>query len=397
MREWNNCQLGAVADITSSKRIFYSDYVESGIPFWRSKEVIEQFNRKPISTDLFITCDKYNEIKDKYGVPQENDIWLTFVGTLGIPYLVKSGDCFYFKDGNLKWIRNIKSSELLPKYLYIWLSSQLGRDALHEITNGSTQEALTIVGLKSLDFSLPPLPEQKAIASVLSSLDDKIDLLHRQNSTLEKLAETLFRQWFVEVAEEDWEEGSLLEAIELVGGGKPKTAFPEYWDGNVPWLSGGDIASNHKSFVLNAEKQITELGLNNSSAKLLPKCATIISARGTVGKYCILARPMAFSQSNYGVLPRTPNCFFYTYLLINHVVEELQSSAYGSVFDTITTNTFRDIKLPLPPATIILNFESQIGAYFNKIILNKEQIHSLEKIRNTLLPKLMSGEVRVNV
>ena len=139
------------------------------------------------------------------------------------------------------------------------------------------------------EIPLPPLPEQRAIASVLSSLDNKIDMLHRQNKTLEAMAETLFRPWFVEEADERWGEDSLLTLIQLVGGGTPKTSIPDYWDGNIPWLAGGDIASNHKSFVLNTEKRITENGLNNSSAKLLPKYATVISARGTVGKYCLLA------------------------------------------------------------------------------------------------------------
>jgi len=326
------------------------------------------------------------------GLPEIDDVVLTTEAPLGEVALIKNSNVALAQRiitlrGKTEYVHN--------PFLKYYLQSSQGQYELDSRASGTTVFGIKAAVLRKVPVTLPPLPEQKAIASVLSSLDDKIDLLHRQNKTLEAMAETLFRQWFVEEAEEDWEEGSLLEAIELVGGGTPKTAFPEYWDGNVPWLSGGDIASNHKSFVLHAEKQITELGLNNSSAKLLPKCATIISARGTVGKYCILARPMAFSQSNYGVLPRTSNCFFYTYLLINHVVEELQSSAYGSVFDTITTNTFRDIKLPLPPETVISDFESQIGAYFNKIILNKEQIHSLEKIRNTLLPKLMSGEVRI--
>lgn len=78
----------------------------------------------------------------------------------------------------------------------------------------------------------------------------------------------------------------------------------EYWDGDIPWLSGGDIASNHKSFIISSDKTITQNGLNNSSEKLLPKYATVISARGTVGKYCLLSREMAYSQSNYGILPK---------------------------------------------------------------------------------------------
>ncbi len=230
---------------------------------------------------------------------------------------------------------------------------------------------------------------------MLSSLDDKIDLLHRQNKTLEALAETLFRQWFVEEAQEDWEECGLLDVIQLVGGGTPKTSMLEYWDGDIPWLAGGDITANHKSFINNTEKKITEAGLNNSSAKLLPKYATVISARGTVGKYCLLAKSMAFSQSNYGVLPNIEGCFFFSYLLINHVVGELQSSAYGSVFDTITTNTFKDIKIPLPEKTVIARFEKEVTPNFRKILINKEQIRTFETLRDTLLPKLMSGDVRV--
>jgi type I restriction enzyme S subunit len=264
-------------------------------------------------------------------------------------------------------------------------------------TNDTVQPTLNLSSLKKIKFLLPPLPEQRAIASVLSSLDDKIDLLHHQNKTLESMAETLFRQWFVEEADEGWEEDSLLKYIELIGGGTPKTDNPLYWNGAIPWLAGGDIASNHKSFIYTAEKTITEFGLNNSSAKLLPKYSTIISARGTVGKYCMLSEPMAFSQSNYGVLPKIDNCFFFTYLLINHVVEELQTSAYGSVFDTITTNTFRDIKIIMPTARLIKEFENTISPYFNKMLYNKGQIRTLESLRNTLLSKLMSGEVKVEI
>lgn len=239
--------------------------------------------------------------------------------------------------------------------------------------------------------------EQTAIASVLSSLDDKIDLLQRQNITLEKMAETLFRQWFVEEAEEVWKEISLYDAIELVGGGTPKTTVNEYWDGNIKWLSGGDIAGNHKNFVVNSEKSISELGLKNSSAKLLPKFSIVISARGTVGKYCMLSAPMTFSQSNYGILPKFKDCFFFTFLLIAHSVDELQSAAYGSVFDTITTNTFKGLTMTLPEEEDIIRFNESMKPYFSKILTNQIQIRTLTSLRDTLLPKLMSGEVRVEL
>ena len=209
------------------------------------------------------------------------------------------------------------------------------------------------------------------------------------------MAATLFRQWFVEEAGEDSEEKSLLDLIELIGGGTPKTTVSEYWDGDIPWLSGGDIATNHKGFVSASEKTITKAGLDNSSAKLLPKFATVITARGTVGKYCLLGRNMTFSQSNYGILPKIQDCYFFTYLLVGHMVEELQSAAYGSVFDTITTSTFRDAKFAVPPADRVLEFESVVGKCFHKKLLNQSQIRTLSTLRDTLLPKLMSGAVRV--
>ena len=279
-------------------------------------------------------------------------------------------------------------------FVYYWLKANM--TYIKSNGTGSTFSEISGSVVKDLDVLLPPFSEQKAIADVLSSLDDKIDLLHRQNETLEALAETLFRQWFVEKAKEDWEATTLYEAIVLIGGGTPKTSVKEYWNGEIKWLSGGDITYNHKSVVMTSEKTITELGLNNSSAKLLPKFSTVISARGTVGKYCILSEPMTYSQSNYGIKPKFKDCFFFTYLLVSNSVEELNSAAYGSVFDTITTNTFKGIEISIPTEEEIQSFEVRVRDYFLKILNNQTQIHTLSQLRDTLLPKLMSGEVRVN-
>lgn len=249
---------------------------------------------------------------------------------------------------------------------------------------------------ENIKIELPPLSEQKRIASILSSLDDKIDLLHRENKTLEAMAETLFRQWFIEEAKEDWKENPLGKCIKLVGGGTPKTSEERFWNGNVFWLSGGDIANNHKSFVSSSEKSISEDGLNNSSAKLLPENAMVISARGTVGKYCLLSKPMAFSQSNYGILPIYNDCYFFTYLLVAYHIDELQSAAYGSVFDTITTKTFEGVSVLIPKETsYIVEFEKMIEPYFSKMKQNNKQIQTLIQQRDSLLPKLMSGEVKI--
>jgi type I restriction enzyme S subunit len=286
-----------------------------------------------------------------------------------------------------------KIENLDLSFLYNFLLTQ----DINSMDSGSAIPSTDRYEIYDIDIFLPPLPEQRAIAGVLSSLDDKIDLLHRQNKTLGGMTEALWRKMFVEEAGSSWKETSLLEIIDLVGGGTPKTEIAAYWDGSVPWLSAKDITSNHKSFIFQTEKNISELGLENSSAILLPKYATIISARGTVGNYCILSSPMAFSQSNYGVLPKIDGCYYFTYLLIAFIVDELKSAAYGSVFDTITTNTFREQKIILPEKGKILFFEKDLKYYFEKIYNNTIQIRTLSHLRDTLLPKLMSGEVKVRL
>jgi type I restriction enzyme S subunit len=280
-------------------------------------------------------------------------------------------------------------------FLYYLLKSDIVQQEIYKGNVGSTQPKLPLYNIKFIELNIPSVPEQRAIASVLSSLDDKIDLLHRQNETLEQLAETIFRQWFVEEAQDDWEIHPITDYIKIVGGGTPKSSRADYWDGPIYWLSGGDVSNNHKAFVLSTDKSISQDGLDNSSCKLLPKFATVISARGTVGKYCLLGQPMTFSQSNYGILPKIENCYFFTYLLLSHFISELLSNAYGSVFDTITTNSFENIQARFPDAEKIIEFEKGISVIFQKKLANIEQINMLTKQRDALLPKLMSGEVRV--
>jgi type I restriction enzyme S subunit len=397
MSEWKEWKLGELIASNQAElqtgpfgtMLNSSEYVDVGTPVIAVQDI---GNNRLLSEKLNYVGPIVEKRLEKYKV-RINDIIFGRKGAVDRRALVSCNEEGWIQGSDC--IRLRFDTTIDARFISYQLGSIRIKEWLVQHSHGATMPSLNQEILSLLPFILPPLHEQRAIASVLSSLDDKIDLLHRQNKTLEAMAETLFRQWFVEEADEGWEENSLLKLIQLVGGGTPKTSNFNYWNGNIPWLTGGDIASNHKSFVHNTEKTITENGLNNSSAKLLPKYATVISARGTVGKYCLLGQPMAFSQSNYGILPGIESCFFFTYLLINHVVEELQSSAYGSVFDTITTSTFKEIKVLIPSESEICFFENSISSYFNKILQNKIQIGTLEKLRDTLLPKLMSGEVRV--
>jgi type I restriction enzyme, S subunit len=188
---WGNVLLDDVAEITSSKRIFYSEYVDEGIPFFRSKEIIDLFNKRDIKTELFIREEKFEEIRIKFGVPEKDDILLTAVGTIGIPYLVKETDRFYFKDGNLIWFKKPKKSLIMPEYLYMLMQSSFGQDKFKAISSGTAQAALTIKGLKRIEIPLPPLEEQKQIAALFQSIETAMKQVDGQEKKLTFLQKTL--------------------------------------------------------------------------------------------------------------------------------------------------------------------------------------------------------------
>ncbi|MDY2586787.1 restriction endonuclease subunit S [Winogradskyella aquimaris] len=145
----------------------------------------------------------------------------------------------------------------------------------------------------------------------------------------------------------NWKTYKLSEALKIIGGGTPKTSVNEYWNGDIPWLSVKDF-QGEKKFVNNTEKSITQLGLEKSSTKLLPKGALIISARGTVGELAVLERDMAFNQSCYGLLPNDKTDRDFLYYLVKQKISDLQGLSYGSVFDTITTKTFDSLNVKIP-------------------------------------------------
>lgn len=370
MSEWKEVLIDNLCEVTSSKRIFYEEYVTSGIPFFRSKEIIELSNKQMVSTDLFITKEKFNSINDKFGVPAKDDILLTSVGTLGIPYLVPGTFDFYFKDGNLTWFRKWKN-EINPLFFYWWLKSPLGYQALLDISIGSTQQALTISGLKGISFLLPPLQEQERIAEVLSSLDDKIDLLHRNNKTLEQLAETLFRQWFVE--DTSASEKTIGEITKITSGKSlnrshflEKGTYPIYGsNGIIGWTDNYSFDEN-----------------------------LIITGRvGTLGTVKIIDEKCWISDN---VLIIKPNSELYKYpIYFSMKGYDFESLNVGSTQPLLTQGELNKQLVVILDEDKLLSCKMYFDELFNKIKLNLTQIQQLETLRDTLLPKLMSGAVIV--
>jgi type I restriction enzyme S subunit len=281
-------------------------------------------------------------------------------------------------------------------FVYYFFKDKDTHRYLANESSGSANQAniskATIVGIET-DFPEPA--EQKAIAEVLSSLDDKIDLLHRQNKTLEQMAETLFRQWFVEEAGEDWGEGVLDDILTVKGGTTPSTKNADFWNGDIHWTTPKDLSINSPLFLMDTLRMISNAGLEKISSGLLPKGTLLLSSRAPVGYLAIAEIPLAINQGYIAIIDNNGFSSLFIYLWLKTNMDYVKSHSNGSTFQEISKTSFKALEIVIPPKDLRLKFDEIVNDNFNKIRTNSYQIRTLQSLRDTLLPKLMSGEVRI--
>ncbi|ROQ71897.1 restriction endonuclease subunit S [Vibrio crassostreae] len=190
--EWEEVKLGEYSQVTSSKRVLKSDYVVTGVPFYRSKEIILKSNNIEPKEVLYISEEQFDLLSKKHGRPDTGDILITAVGSLGVPYLVQEKETFYFKDGNLLWLRKI--NELDGSFLIHYMKSEEFQNKIDSITGGSSQKALTIVKLATLTVPMPSMEEQQKIASVLTAADKEIEVLEAKLAHFKQEKKALMQQ-----------------------------------------------------------------------------------------------------------------------------------------------------------------------------------------------------------
>lgn len=313
-----------------------------------------------------------------------------------------------------------------PAYLYYFYQSPLGRAAVESIVEqGAGASGVRGSDLAKLKFPIPELSIQNSIASILGALDDQIELDRRLNETLEAMARAIFRDWFVDfgptrakiegrvpyLAPEIWAlfpnrldgEGKpggwptepLLDHGHLISGGTPKTDNPRYWNGSVLWASAKDVSQCRSAFLTSTERMITQLGVSESATRVVPKLSTVVMARGaTTGHFCMVEREMAINQTCYALSSPQGNPFWLNCAFAS-LVEGLVHAAHGSVFDTITTRTLNGAKLVAAGKDVLRRFEGIVEPFFLRLLANIEQSDALSNMRDLLLPKLMSGEIRL--
>jgi len=298
---------------------------------------------------------------------------------------------------NQNAVRIKSNGEIDNTFLYYRLKSQIFSMYLVANAQGSANQAsITLEDIFSYMFLLPSKTEQKAIASVLSSLDDKINLLHRQNKTLEQMAETLFRQWFVEEAEEDWEIVKIADFVttnckSITRNNVYKTI--QYLDTGS--LIEGKIESLQEIEFQNAPSRAKRLVQHND--------VLISTVRPNQRHYGIIKNPIDNLVVSTGfcviTCEKIDSHFIYVLLSTSDMTEYLHSIAEGSTstYPSLKPSDIESLEFQLPPNYKLADFSYYCEDAWNKINNNQIQIHTLEKLRDTLLPKLMSGEIRVKI
>jgi type I restriction enzyme, S subunit len=398
---WKEFRIEEIAEITSSKRIFFSDYVPEGVPFYRSKEIIEKFKGNDISTELFISREQFISIRAKFGAPQKGDILLTSVGTIGTPYLVKEDEEFYFKDGNLTWFRRF-SAFCNSTFVFYWLQSSKGQEAINGSLIGSSQAALTIDSIKKIKIKLPPLSIQRRIAEILGRYDALIDNYQRQISILEALAQSLYREWFVRgrcpfvpTQADDlpigWEEKSLGEiATDTRRIVKVQSLHPD-----MPYVGLEHLSV--KSIVIKNWGTADEV----DSDKLAFKKNEILfgKIRPYLHKVCLSHFEGVCSSDTIVIRPTIENALAFLMFTVfdEKFIDYADKISNGTKMPRAEWSVLQTYPVVIPVEDVLAAFEKLVLPIFSKMENLQIQITKLQQMRDKLLPRLMSGQIPLEV
>ena len=403
--EWKEVRLGDIADVQTGpfgSQLHKSDYIAEGIP------CIMPTNIGPHLNFIVDGIAHVSEV-DANRLSRH----LTEIGDI---IYARRGDiekCAYVTTNEEKWLCGTGclkircNNEVNSRFIAYLLSTAECKKWITGNAVGTTMLNLSKGILSNLPLLVPSHEDQRRIASILSSLDRKIELNNKINADLEEMAQAIFKNWFVDFEPfkdgkfvdselgkipEGWKVGRLTDVIKLMPGGTPKTSEPLYWDnGTIPFFSPKDV---NGVYCFATEKHITETGLNKCSSNLYPKDTIFITCRGTVGKVCLAACDMAMNQSNYAIKAIDGYSQYYIFFLVKSVVERLIKKSNGAVFSAITSKDF-DEEILIPSQKAVEDFTNVIDGFFRRIFTIGTENSRISLLRDTLLPRLMSGELEV--
>lgn len=365
----------------------------SGIPLITARIVKGGRIEKP---EEFIAEEDFSEWMRR-GLPKAGDVLMTTEAPLG--EVAQLDDRTVALAQRLITLRG-KPGVLDNTFLKFLMQSRFVQDQLRARSTGTTVLGIRQSELRKVQLVVPPIAEQRGIAHVLGTLDDKIELNRRMNDTLEAMAQARFKFWFVDATQnglhEGWRESTIGEEVRVVGGSTPSTARPEFWEGGTHhWATPKDLSALTSPVLLETERKITDAGVGQISSGMLPKGTVLLSSRAPIGYLAVSQVPISVNQGFIAMVcdKELPN--HYVRLWAKQNMETIKANANGTTFLEISKKNFRPLSVVVPPKDVIEKFLWHVEPLYKRLVSNLKESRTLAALRDALLPKLLSGSARI--
>lgn len=390
MGEWKNVRVGELGKIITGKtpKTSISDNYGGRIPFLTpSDNMSVKYVGKTSKT---LTEKGLLEVKN--AILPENSVCVSCIGSdLGKAVITTCPTV------TNQQINSIIVDEKSFDVSFVYYAMQILGKKMNFISKTST--AVPIVNkssFSSYEIKCPPREDQKRIAAVLSALDSKIECNKKINDNLEQQAATYFQELFINNANPMWQISTISDLGTVVGGSTPSKTKPEYYTNNgIAWITPKDLSINKSKFISHGENDITELGLKNSSATVMPKDTVLFSSRAPIGYIAIASNEVTTNQGFKSVIPYSEIGTAFVYFFLKHSLPVIESAASGSTFKEISGSAMKNIPAIIPDRNTLDQFNSFCAPIFAQQKILEEQNHSLAMLRDSLLPKLMSGAIDI--
>ena len=380
-----------IADIQTGpfgSQLHKEDYVDIGTPI----VTVEHLgNRVFTEQNLPKVSDEDKARLSKY-VLKEGDIVFSRVGSVDrCSYVDAAHDGWMFSG---RCLRVRPNTEVDPLYLYYFFCLEDTKQFVRNIAVGATMPSINTKLLGEVEVAYPSQTEQQKIVALLSALDDKIEINQKINDNLEQQAQALFQKLFIENADPEWREGTISDLGTVVGGSTPSKSKPEYYtEHGIAWITPKDLSVNKSKFITHGENDITELGLKNSSASIMPEGTVLFSSRAPIGYITIAAGEVTTNQGFKSVIPRPAIGTPFVYYFLKNALPTIEGMASGSTFKEVSGSTMKSVPAFIPDDETLARFTEFCSPIFEQQQMLERQNQSLAALRDSLLPKLMSGEI----
>ena len=372
-----------------------SCFVDSGVPVLNGSN-LEGFSLSE-KTFRYVTREKADSLNKANA--HRGDIVITHRGTLGqIVFIPQDSeyDRYVISQSQFRVRCNDK---VLPEYLVYYFHTPIGQ---HKLLSNASQVGVPALARPSSTFQqievvLPELSIQKRVVEIITTIQKKIENNQELNDNLEQQAQAFFQELFVDNADLEWAIGTISDLGAVVGGSTPSKAKPEYYtETGIAWITPKDLSVNKLKFISHGENDITELGLKNSSATIMPEGTVLFSSRAPIGYIAVAAGEVTTNQGFKSIVPKPEIGTAFVYYFLKHNLPTIEGMASGSTFKEVSGSTMKGVPAVIPDTDTIARFNDFCSPIFAQQRILEEQNQSLAALRDNLLPKLMSGEIDVS-